>query len=563
MNTFHRIIVLMRPMRREMALGLVLSVMASLASFGLLFLSGWLLAAAAAAGLGGIAARNAFNLFLPAVGVRFFATVRILARYLERLVTHDATLRLIGRMRTWSVSRLAPQAPAVLARHRSGDMLFRFVADTDRLGQFYLEGLLPFASATICCVVFVAVTGMFSLAAAMVLAVGLVVCGGMLPIVAGAVSRRATRRISHQQDAMHADLTEVLQGMGEFMFLGAAESVQGRIADRQADIRHARRHVALIEGGARCATTIIAMLGAVGILAVASGACRNGSLSDACLPMLALGGLAAFDVVSPLPAARQLLGQVWHAATRVFAMCDAPPCVATPAAPRCPDDPSGLSLSGIGLRYPGAERWVLRHADLSVGQGERVTLVGPSGAGKSTLVNLLFRFYDYQEGTARFGGVDLKDVDADIMARHVGVVAQDFHLFQGSIRRNLTIACPSATEATMWQALRVARLDAFVQAEPAGLDTLIGEGGVRLSGGQARRLAVAQAVLRTPSWIILDEPTEGLDADTEHDLMTALLSALPPRTTIICITHNPAVAAWMDRVVRVEGGRFHEAGRAP
>ncbi len=244
MSTLARIIGLMRPLQWQMALGLGLSVAASLASFGLLFLSGWLLAAAAVAGLGGIAARNAFNLFLPAVGVRFFATVRILARYLERLVTHDATLRLIGRVRAWSFERLAPQAPAVLARQRSGDMLFRFVADTDRMGQFYLEVLLPIASAAICCMVFVAVTGVFSLSAAVVLAVGLVVGGGVLPGVAGALSARAMRRISHQQDAMHADLTEVLQGMGEFMFLGAAQAVQARIADRQADIRNARRRVA-------------------------------------------------------------------------------------------------------------------------------------------------------------------------------------------------------------------------------------------------------------------------------------------------------------------------------
>ncbi|PYD82172.1 thiol reductant ABC exporter subunit CydC [Komagataeibacter oboediens] len=561
MSTLARIIGLMRPLRGRMALGLALSVAASLANFGLLFLSGWLLAAAAVAGLSGIAARNAFNLFLPAVGVRFFATMRILARYLERLVTHDATLRLIGRVRAWSFERLAPQAPAVLARQRSGDMLFRFVADTDRMGQFYLEVLLPIASAAICCVVFVTVTGVFSLSAAVVLAVGLVVCGGVLPSVAGALSAHGMRRISHQQDVMHADLTEVLQGMGEFMFLGAARTVQARIADRDADIRNERRRVALIEGGARSAMTVIAMMSAAGVLVMADMAYGAGALSAACLPMLALGGLAAFDVLIPLPAAWQLLWQVRVAAGRVFALCDTPPCVPAPARPGSPRAPFDLSLSGVGLRYPGATHWALRHADLSVAQGAHVALVGPSGAGKSTLVNLLFRFHDYQEGQVRFGGVDLRDVDADVMARHIGVVAQDFHLFQGSIRRNLTIACPTATEEAMWQALQVAQLHAFVQSEPAGLDTLIGEGGMRLSGGQARRLAVAQVVLRSPDWIILDEPTEGLDARTERDLMDALLQALPLRTTIICITHNPAVAARMGRVVRVEGGRFHEAGR--
>ncbi|MBE7619811.1 thiol reductant ABC exporter subunit CydC [Komagataeibacter sp. FXV2] len=563
MSALARIIGLMRPLRWQMALGLALSVAASLANFGLLFLSGWLLAAAAVAGLGGIAARNAFNLFLPAVGVRFFATMRILARYLERLVTHDATLRLIGRMRAWSFERLAPQAPAILARQRSGDMLFRFVADTDRMGQFYLEVLLPICSAAICCVVSVAVVGAFSRSAALVLAVGLVVCGGVLPGVAGALSARAMRRISQQHDAMHADLTEMLQGMGEFMFLGAGQAMQARIAEREADIRTERRRVALIEGGVRSAMTVITMTSALGVLAVADMAYGTGALPAACLPMLALGGLAAFDVLIPLPAAWQLLGQVHVAAGRVFTQCDTPPCVPAPARPRSPEAPFDLSLSGIGLRYPGADHWALRHADLAVGQGEHVAVVGPSGAGKSTLVNLLFRFYDYQEGTARFGGVDLKDVDADVMARHIGVVAQDFHLFQGSIRRNLGIACPSATEEAMWHALRVAQLHAFVQAEPDGLDTLIGEGGVRLSGGQARRLAIAQVVLRAPPWVILDEPTEGLDAGTERDLMAALMQALPSRTTIVCITHNPAVAARMGRVVRVEGGRFHEAGRAP
>ena len=561
MSMLARIIGLMRPLRWQMALGLSLSVVASLANFGLLFLSGWLLAAAALAGLGGIAARNAFNLFLPAVGVRFFATMRILTRYLERLVTHDATLRLIGRVRAWSFERLAPQVPAILAQQRSGDMLFRFVADTDRMGQFYLEVLLPIASAAICCVVFVAVMGVFSLPAALVLGGGLVVCGGVLPGVAGVLSARAMRRISHQQDAMHADLTEVLQGMGEFMFLGAAQAVQAWIADREAGLRAERRRVALIEGGTRAAMTLITMISALGVLAMADRAYGTGALSAACLPMMALGGLAAFDVLIPLPAAWQLLGQMRVAAGRVFALCDTPPCVPAPARPHNPTAPFGLSLSGIGLRYPGAERWALRHADLSVEPGERVAIVGPSGAGKSTLVNLLFRFYDYQDGTARFGGVDLRDVDADVMARHVGVVAQDFHLFQGSIRRNLHIACPSATEEAMWHALQVAQLLAFVQAEPAGLDTLIGEGGVRLSGGQARRLAIARVVLRNPQWLILDEPTEGLDARTERDLMAALLQVLPSRTTILCITHNPAVAARMDRVVRVEGGRFHEPGR--
>lgn len=563
MNTFSRLAVLMKPIQREMLIGLALAVVASLANFGLLFLSGWLLAAAAVAGLGGIVAQNAFNIFLPAVGVRFFATVRILARYLERVVTHDATLRFIGRVRAWSFERLAPQAPAALAQQRSGDMLFRFVSDTDRMGQFYLQVMLPFAAAAICCTAYVVITGLFSLPAALVLGVGLLLCGTIIPLITAKLSAHATAQISLQQDVMHADLTEILQGMGEFMFLGAAGSVQKHIADQQANIRLCRQKIFLLEGGARCLSTIIGTLSAVAMLALATHAYHAGTLSAACLPMLALGGLAAFDVVGPLPAAWQLLGHVRVAARRVFAVCDKPPCVPAPAAKASPVQPLDLCFCNLGMRYPEAKHWALRHANLLIRQGERVALVGPSGAGKSTLINLLFRFYDYQEGTASFGNVDLKNVDADVMAHHVGVVAQDYHLFQGSIRCNLMIACPNATEEKMWRALQIAQLAEFVRAEPAGLDTLIGEEGIRLSGGQARRLAIAQVVLRAPAWIILDEPTEGLDRQTEQELMAALLSALPPQATIMCMTHNPAVAGLMDRIVRVEDGRFHEAGRAP
>ncbi|QHM92453.1 thiol reductant ABC exporter subunit CydC [Acetobacter pasteurianus] len=563
MSTFSRLAVLMKPIQREMLVGLALAVVASLANFGLLFLSGWLLAAAAVAGLGGIVAQNTFNIFLPAVGVRFFATVRILARYLERVVTHDATLRFIGRVRAWSFERLAPQAPAALAQQRSGDMLFRFVSDTDRMGQFYLQVMLPFAAAAICCTAYVVITGLFSLPAALVLGVGLLLCGIIIPLITAKLSAQATAQISLQQDMMHADLTEILQGMGEFMFLGAAGSVQKHIADQQANIRLCRQKIFLLEGGARCLSTIIGTLSAVAMLALATHAYHAGTLSAACLPMLALGGLAAFDVVGPLPAAWQLLGHVRVAARRVFAVCDQPPCVPAPAAKASPVQPLDLCFCNLGMHYPEAKHWALRHANLLIRQGEHVALVGPSGAGKSTLINLLFRFYDYQEGTASFGNVDLKNVDADVMAHHVGVVAQDYHLFQGSIRRNLMIACPNATEEKMWRALQIAQLAEFVRAEPAGLDTLIGEEGVRLSGGQARRLAIAQVVLRAPVWIILDEPTEGLDTQTEQELMAALLSALPPQATIMCMTHNPAVAGLMDRIVRVEDGRFHEAGRAP
>ncbi|MBB2165128.1 thiol reductant ABC exporter subunit CydC [Gluconacetobacter sp. 1b LMG 1731] len=545
-----------RPIGRRMAAGLVLACLAALANFGLLALSGWLLAAAATAGLAGLVAAHAFNMALPAAGVRFLATLRILARYGERVVTHDATLGLVGQIRARSFDRLVRQPPAHLSRQRSGEQLFRFVSDTERAGHAYLDAGVPFVTAAVCGLASVGLVGAFVPSAGLVLATGLLTCGVLLPLAAGWLSDRATARIATQQDAMHGDLVDILQGADEIAFLGAEGAMRHRLDTRQAAIRHARLHLAAIEGGARALTGAMAMLTALGVLACASTALHGGLLSAACLPMLGLGALAAFESVAPLPAARQMARHARLAARRMRAACALPP--QATGGSLSPTAPLDLDMRAVGMRYAPDEAWVLRHADLTIRQGERVALVGPSGAGKSTVAGLLFGFHDYQEGTIHFGGTDARALDPDALSGLVGVMAQDAHLFQGSIRRNLAMACPTADEAAMWSALETAQLAAFVRQTPAGLDTLIGEAGLRLSGGQGRRLALACVLLRRPRWLILDEPTEGLDAATERAVMTALMASLPHDATLLCITHRTAILPFLERAVEIADHRFHD-----
>ncbi|MFT9387567.1 thiol reductant ABC exporter subunit CydC [Acetobacter sp.] len=546
------------PTGRRMLLGLGLACMAALANFGLLFLSGWLLAGAAAAGLAGFAASSAFNMALPAAAVRFLASARILARYGERVVTHDVTLRLVGQIRVWSFGRRVMLAPARVADQRSGEQLFRFVSDTEKVGHAYLDVAVPCVTAAICGLVCVGITGFFVPLAGGVLAMGLLACGVGLPLVAGHLSDRATARIALHQDRMHGDLVEILQSLDEIAFLGAGDAMRQRLQSRQTAIRRARLQLAAIEAGGRALVGLLAVSTAIGVMACAATARQHGLLCATSLPMLALGALAAFETVAPLAAARQMARHALLAGKRIRALC--PP--APPTAKAMPIPPAAsldLELRQIGMRYAPHEPWVLRHADLTIRQGERVALVGPSGAGKSTIISLLFGFNAYQEGQMRFGGVDARVLDAAALPEMVGVLSQDAHLFQGSIRRNLAMACPMADEAGMWAALETAQLASFVRDAPDGLDTLVGEAGLRLSGGQGRRLALACVLLRRPRWLILDEPTEGLDPVTERAVMTALLAALPPDATVLCITHRRAILPFLDRTVEIVDRRFQDS----
>ncbi|AQS85962.1 MAG: thiol reductant ABC exporter subunit CydC [Acetobacter aceti] len=547
-----------RSTERQMILGLALAALAALANFGLLFLSGWLLASAAVAGLAGLAARDAFNMFLPAAGVRFLATARILARYGERVVTHDVTLRRIGQVRTWSFARLVALPPQLLARRRSGEQLFRFVADTERAGNVWLDVRVPRVTAVVCGVTCVALTTFFAPMAGLVLAAGLLLSGVVLPRMAGWLSDRATARMVVHQDAMHGDLVEVLQSLDEIAFLGAGPAMTQRLEKRQIAVRQARMQLAMIEGANRALVGVLAMLTAVGVLICAATAREGGFLSAACLPMLALGALAAFENVTPLSAARQMERKARLSEQRLLTLCG-PKNDDTPEERNAlPHAPLDLELCNLGARYASDESWVLRHANLTIRQGERVALVGPSGSGKSTLVNLLFCFIAYQEGVMRFGGVDVSRLDTDTLPETVGILSQDAHMFQGSIRRNLAMACPEADETAMWAALETAQLASFVHQTPAGLNTLVGEAGLCLSGGQGRRLALACVLLRRPRWLILDEPTEGLDAETERAVMTALTASLSHDVTLLCITHRTTVLPFLDRTVEIANRQFHE-----
>lgn len=543
------------PYRGWMLGGLALACLTILANFGLLLLSGWFLAATALAGLAGYAAQNAFNFFSPAAAVRFFATLRVGSRYAERLVTHEATFRLLAGLRIWFYTRLEPLAPAALQGYRAADLLARIVADIDTLSLFYLRVYVPLLTALIAGLIMAGFFALFSPLAALALLAGLALTGGVGPALSAWAGAKAGRDIVRENAALRAEYIDAVQGMGELLVFGVAPALQARAAAGNARLIAAQAGLARLSGfslaGAGLATnfTLLAVTLAGGAKLAA------GHLAGPDLPLLALGTAAAFEAVSPLPIAFQQLGQIREAARRIFALADAPPAVPPPMAPAPVPQGFTLELENVSLRYAPDAPWALRHVSLSLPHGARIGITGPTGAGKTSLINLLLRFNEYQEGAVRFGGQDLRGFGSADVARYVTIISQRSHLFHTTIRDNLLLADGAADEQRLWHALRVAQLEDFVRTLPRGLDALVGEGGAKLSGGQARRVALARAVLRPTPWLILDEPTEGLDAITEREFLRDLAPLLEGRG-VLCITHRTAPLALMQRVHQLHAGRL-------
>lgn len=559
MRDLIRLLRLYRPYRWWLAGGIVLALATVLANFGLLALSGWFLASTAAVGLASATAQNAFNFFTPAAGVRFFATLRVLCRYAGRLVDHEATFRELAGLRVFLYARLEPLAPLGLAGERSGDLLGRLVADIDRLGDLHLRVFSPFIVALAAGAAMAAAFGVFSPVVALWLLLGLGLAGLAVPAASLVLGRRPSRRAVARETAMRGDVVDAVQGMAELLTYGAAPAMAERIDRASAALIEDQGRLAQLAGLGTAAISLIANLTMAAMLLIGGDLVFKGTLPGPDLPLLALGALAAFEAVAPLPLAFQMIGGMRESARRIFDLVDRPPPVREPEV--SPQRPQRLDLvlAGIRLRYRDEGPWALNELDLRIEEGEHVVILGPSGAGKTSLINLLLRFAEYQAGSATLGGVELRAIRGDDLRSLFTVVAQRTQLFAGSIRDNLLIAKPDADEKALWAALERAQLADFVRGQAEGLDTLVGEAGTRLSGGEGRRLALARATLRATPFFIFDEPTEGLDPLTEA-AFRADLASLAKGRTVLTVTHRLAGIGDSDRVVVLREGRVVEDG---
>lgn len=546
-----------KPIKWHLALGMLLSCVAALSNFGLLFVSGWLITSAAVAGLAGLAVSQAFNIMLPAAGVRFFAMVRILSRYLERIITHDGAFRLTSSLRTAVYALLIPQTPSGLMDKRGGDVLGQFVSDTETVSAYYTDAAIPFGRALCCSIVFIGLISCFLPIAGMTFGVSLIIAGVVVPIMTYWMSYRLIKQMRFVKSRMQGNLAETLQNLGELLILTIADSSVNNIKQDQLYLDQGKFKLDIIESTARSLITVIMMIVVLLVLFQSISAYQVHLLSAAEIPMLVLGIMAAFDVILPLPAATHAKIKADIAEQQLQASCNHTVADQTEedlfVSPNAPYD---LVMKQVSFSYPQQPSIILDHASLTIKQGEHVAIVGASGMGKSSLINMLFSFYSLQSGSIFFGGVDVKKITCDKLSSFVSVVSQDFHLFSGTIKENLKLINPEVTDKEIEDVLKIVQLDQFVIELPEGIHTFIGNEGLRLSGGQARRLAIAQGLLRKTPWLILDEPTDGLDSQTEQVLMQQLMMHYTDQT-IVVITHKSEILPLMDRVILLQDGCFH------
>jgi thiol reductant ABC exporter CydC subunit len=556
MTPVGRLLRLAAPVGPRLAVAVLCGVLASGSAIGLMATSAWLISRAAQH-------PPVLYLTVAIVAVRTFAIAKGVFRYAERLTGHDAAFRVLTLLRVRTYQRLERLAPAALPALRAGDLVSRFVADVDAALDVLVRVVLPYLVAALVGAAAVGLVATLLPAAGTVLAAGLVAVAAGVPLVQHAAARRADRRTAPLRGELSAATVDLLYGLPELIAYGAAERRLAALAGTDTRLRKAAARSAAGVG-----------LGA-GLVALAAGGCvwaglalgthavRAGQLDGVLLAVVVLTPIAVLDTVSGLPAAAAQLTTARAALGRVFGLLDQPEPVADPPQPAPnaagPTPPYRLDVTGLSARWPLGGSAVLHSIDLTLTPGRRVAVVGPSGSGKSTLAAVLVRFLDPSAGRVTINAVDTRDLTADDVRTIVGLLTDDARLFDTTIAENLRIADRDADETRLRVALGQARLLDWVDSLPDGLDTMVGEQGSRLSGGQRRRLALARVLLADFPILVLDEPTEHLDEATADALTADLLATTRGRSTVL-ITHRLTGLAEVDEIVVLEDGRVAQRG---
>ena len=547
MTTARRLLAIADVPRRRLALSVALGAATILAGVGLMATAGYLISRAAER-------PGVLSLTVAIVGVRFFGLARPVARYFERLTSHDLALRALTEARVRMYEAVEPLAPAQLGDRRQGDLLSRFVADVDSLQNLHLRRTGPRLVALVSGAVAVGVAAAILPTAGLALAAGLLTAAIAVPAATVALQRRAGSMEATARGEFTAELVETVRGAQEIAVYGGVEERIDRLRDADSKLVRNARHAAFAEGAGEGLRLIVIGATLAAVLALAVSAHEAGSLDRVLVGTLALLALASFEGAQPLAQGARELRETLAAGRRLLELADREPAVSDPPNPASrPEEPFAVALEGVRARYADGNSPVLEDVDLRLEPGRRVALVGPSGAGKTTIANLLVRFLDPEHGRVMLAGRDLREYRQEDVRSAIAVAGQDSHLFSTTIRENVALGRPDASDAEIEDALRRARILDWVRKLPDGWDTLVGEEGRELSGGQRQRLVVARALLADAPVLVLDEPTAHLDSATASELIDDVLDANSSRTTLL-ITHREEGLERMDEVLRLQSG---------
>jgi thiol reductant ABC exporter CydC subunit len=441
----------------------------------------------------------------------------------------------------------------------SGDLLNRIAVDVEALEGLFVRVLAPPMVAAIIAISVTLLAGAIAPTLGFLLLTSMAVVGLGLPWLAHYLSFTDGRAMSATRTELNQALVDTIQGASDLIALGRASSQQARIealGHRYLDLQRRMGSVSALTGSI---SGLVLNLTVVGLLIIAIPLVRTARLDGVLLGVLILAATSSFEAVLPLPVAFQYLETTLASGRRIFEIIDQKPAVSDPLNPADLSAPPTIETHRLSFFYEQGTAPALDELTLTVPAYGRVALVGPSGAGKSTLINLLLRFWDYHSGSVKLGGVELRELSQEEIRRAISVVSQSTYLFTATIRDNLLLARPDATEDAIVAAARQARIHNRIVSFPDGYDTWIGERGLQLSGGERQRLAVARAILKGAPILLLDEPTANLDAISERRVLQQLEELTRSKTTLL-VTHRLVGMESMDQIVVLRHGRVVEQG---
>ncbi|MDO9852630.1 cysteine/glutathione ABC transporter ATP-binding protein/permease CydC [Glaesserella parasuis] len=532
----------------RLTLGIILAITSLTASIGLLSLSGWFLAASALVG-----SSLLFNFFYPSSGVRGLAIGRTISRYFERLVTHDATFRVLANLRIAVFSKLIPLSPAGLNRYRHSELLNRLVADVDTLDTLYLNLLSPFISA-IMVILFMGIGLSFvSPLLAWVICGTLVALLLIFPTLFYHLGRKLGKIAIQSRATYRSQFIEWIQLNGEFLLFGVLSKATDRLKQTEQQWLKAQSYESQLGGLSNALLMFIngILVTAVIYLSAAAINVPQADNPEALIALVVFCVLASLEILMPIGMAFLHLGQVIEAAERISEITAQQPTVQFNGTAQWKQTEANqplISFNQVSFSYSPEHEQVLNHISFEIKKGERIAILGKTGSGKSTIFQLLTRNYDATSGEILLNGCNIKDYPEKTLRQQIAVLSQRVHIFSNTLRENLRFGNPQATNEALSEAL--AKVNLSYLLEEQGLDLWLGEGGRPLSGGEQRRLGLARLLLSTADILLLDEATEGLDRDTEQQILKQILSHTQGKT-LLMITHRLNGLEQFDRVYRI------------
>ncbi len=548
MKTFFRLIALVKPYFWWMALAALIGFATTGSGIGLLMTSAYIIAKAALQ-------PPMVTLQLGIAGVRFFGLARGVFRYAERLISHNITFKILAKLRLWFYDAIEPLAPARLMHFKSGDLLQRVVDDIQSLENIYTRVIGPPLTALLVAALMWSLLGVYSLQAALLILCFHTLAGIGVPLLTRQLSRGVSVGIMNRKAEQQVLALDLFQGIGELQLYGQLPAHLAAMQSAETGKLQLQRKNAVIEGLHESLTGLLMNGALIAILWALIPSISTGAVNGISLTVITLAVMASFEPFLPLPSTLKHLEADQHAGERLFEILDAKPETVAPTSPLLFPAEHTIQVEKLSFTYPGSTSKALDRLTFSVLPGEHIAIVGPSGAGKSTITSLFMRFWNSSEGSISIGGHNINLFDPEELRRNIALVSQRTYLFAETIRENLTLAGPEATDDDLKQALTAAGLGHFT----AKLDEWCGQHGMKLSGGERQRIAIARILLQSAPIMILDEATANLDGVTEREV-TQTLNAISAGKTLITITHRLKAMEQYDRILVLEKGKIVEQG---